>query len=153
MKEKWRFSLKKSLHCKFKFLIFHSDPQPLLENPKFQKFLKEDLLTIIENSMGVETIMNWSKFIVYCKLDDPYLWPAITGKVKERATRFYSDQLLVILVNCAHSLSSETSNLFGYIGAQLNIKMNREYTPPSDETILIEEDIPKVRYFYNYFRL
>jgi len=69
--------------------IYHfSDPKQLLENERFQKFLSEELLLVIENTMGTETIMNWSKFIVYLKLDDPYLWPALSAKIRERMARF-----------------------------------------------------------------
>lgn len=94
--------------------------------------------------MSPETIMNWSKFIVYCKIDDPYVWSTLVGKVKERIKRFHCDQLLVVLVNIAHSLSSEASNLFNTCAAHFAQKMDRAYNPPNDETLITEEDVVKV---------
>jgi hypothetical protein len=99
---------------------------------------------MIENSMNPETIMNWSKFAVYFKIDDPYFWPALSGKIIERIKKFHCDQLLVILVNVSHSLSSEASNIFSMIGSHLGMKMDRQYIAPNDETLLTEEDIINV---------
>lgn len=59
--------------------------------------------------------------------------------------RFHCDQLLVILVNVSHSLSSEASNIFNMIGSHLAMKMDRKYIAPNDETLLTEEDIINVR--------
>ena len=125
--------------------IYHfSDPKQLLENERFQKFLSEELLLVIENTMGTETIMNWSKFIVYLKLDDPYLWPALSAKIRERMARFDWDELLVILVNATFSLTSEAGSLFTAVSNNFATKMNIEYNPKPDEKFLTEEDIVKV---------
>jgi hypothetical protein len=88
--------------------------------------------------------MNWSKFIIFMKIDDPYVWPAIVGKVKEKMESFHTDHLLVILVNIAHSLSSEAANLFTYCSAHFASKLDRGYEPSANESSLKEEDIPKI---------
>lgn len=118
-----------------------------MKEPKFQKFLERDLLLIIESSMSPETIMNWAKFIVYCKLDDPYLWPAITGKVTERLERFHVDQLLVICVNIAHSLSSEANQFFNMIAAHFSRKMDKSQNSQNDEVMILDEDVIKVCFY------
>lgn len=124
--------------------MYYSDPKPLLADKKFQEFMDKDLILIIQNSMNPETITNWAKFAVYMKVEEPYVWTAITSKTRERLKKFHCDQLLAILVNAAHSLSSEATRLFDIAGAHLAQKLDRSFNPASDETFLVEEDIIKV---------
>jgi len=97
--------------------------------------------------------MNWSKFIVFMKLDDPYVWPALVGKVKERLQSFNCDQLLVICVNIAHSLSSEATGFFSLCSAHFSGKLDQDYNPSSVDTLLKEEDLPKLLTTFGEYRM
>lgn len=103
--------------------------------------------------MGPETVMNWSKFIVYFKLQDPYLWPAMTGKISELMQRFQTDQMLVVLVNWAQSLTPEASGLFSAVSEYFASKLNVDYTPSPGESILTEEDVPKLMTVFGSYRM
>lgn len=88
--------------------------------------------------------MNWAKFLVYVKCDDTYAWEALVSKVQERMKIFRCDQLLVVLVNTAHSLSSEAGKLFDYVSAHFAFKLDRSYRPEVDDTLLNEDDLVKI---------
>ena len=90
--------------------------------------------------------MEFTKFAVLFRLsgEDPELFELIADQVKKNVSKMTTDQLLIILVNFAHSLSTESQEMFDVVNNDLVYRLDSNFNANSKEIYIQPEDFPKI---------
>lgn len=76
--------------------------------------------------------------------EDPELFELIADQVKKNVSKMTTDQLLIILVNFAHSLSTESQEMFDVVNNDLVYRLDSNFNANSKEIYIQPEDFPKI---------
>lgn len=118
----------------------------LLKNdPRFVQFIEYDLKFIIQSLRQVDHIVGFSKFLVFFRIeDDPEVYEILADQVKRSLARFTTDELLTILINFSHSLSTESQDLFSLANDEFANRLDSNFNAVSREAYIQKEDFPKI---------
>lgn len=87
---------------------------------------------ILQNIKNPLNHVEFTKFVVYFKIDnDPEIYELIADGVKANLSNFTSDEILTILVNFSHNLSTETASLFNLANSEFISRLNNNYNAGS----------------------
>lgn len=112
------------------FEMTHDQAEEFAKNPRFQRFLYTDLKTILQVTNKPENLTQWSKFIVFFKVDDdPELIEQLNFKIKQKIKFFEVDDILQVLVNMQHTLSSTVVELFDAVNDEFTERLSQNYNP------------------------
>ena len=83
--------------------------------------------------------------MVFFKLsDDPELYELLADGIKKSIKNFTTDEILTILVNFSHSLSTETSSLFEIVNGEFVYRLDTNYNPDIKDLYIKMDDFPKI---------
>lgn len=106
------------------------EPQTFIEQePRFKKFIYDDLKLIIQSIKDTENIVNLVKFGVFFRLggEDPEIFELLADQFKKNIQNYTTDQVLTILVNFSHSLSPETVDVFDMANDELVYRLDANF--------------------------
>ena len=88
--------------------------------------------------------MNWAKFHVLFNITEHDNWDILSKRVEEYSHTFTVDEWLTILVNIAHSLHSNTVELFQIANQEFATRFVKQYNPEDHQLLVTPADIPKI---------
>jgi hypothetical protein len=85
-----------------------------------------------------QNLVEFTKFAVFFRLsgEDPELFELIADQVKKNVSMMTTEQLLTILVNYAHSLSTETQEMFDVVNNDLVYRLDSNFNANSKEVYI-----------------
>lgn len=80
------------------------------EEPRFERFLKSDLKSVMQKVGQAENIVEFSKFVVFFGVEeDPEVFDLLLDSFSRSIREMTVDGILTVLVNFAHTLSPEAA--------------------------------------------
>jgi len=115
--------------------------------------VQNDLKLIMQSLRFVANYVQFTKFLVFLKLeDDPELFEIIADGVKANVSKLTTEDMATVLVNLSHSLSPETGSVFEVVNGELVYRLDSNYDPENRALYLQHEDIPKLLHLLLDFR-